>query len=198
MRLNVNLATQPYEDARQFARQWALVLGAAALLAGLLVYFAVAGWVGSRDVRQQLQDVRAQMAELDRRHAEALAILERPQNQDVRLRSQFLNAQIARKAFSWTQVFSDLETLMPTRLQVVSIRPEITTDDRLEVQLTVIGPARDRAVELVRRLEQSQRFREPHVRSERTRDEVGGDVQFEIVALYVPDLPTVAAVREAP
>jgi hypothetical protein len=197
MRLNVNLASQPYEDARQFAAQWTPILAGAALLAGVLVYVVVGGWMEARDVRRQLREVRAQMAELDRRHAQAVAILERPGNAEVRRRSEFLNAQIARKAFSWTQVFSDLETLMPNRLQVVSIRPEITADDRLQVQLSVAGPARDRAVELVRRLEQSERFRQPQVRSERARSE-RGDVQFEIVALYVPELQPPAAPAEAP
>lgn len=190
MRFHINLASQPYEDAAVFLRNWLLVLGAALLLTSVLLYSAVIGWTESRDVRQEVQRVRGHIAELDRERAQAVAVLEQPANSDVRRRSAFLNAQIARKTFSWTQVFSDLETLMPTRLQVVSIRPEITEDNRLEVQIVVAGPVRDRAVELVRRLEQSPRFRDPHVRVERARTAAGDtpDVQFEIVALYVPDV----------
>ena len=32
MRLDINLASQPYEDARQFWMRWGTALGAAALL----------------------------------------------------------------------------------------------------------------------------------------------------------------------
>jgi hypothetical protein len=195
MRFDLNLATRPYEDAALFLRNWLLVLGAALLLTSVLVYAAVAGYAESRDVRRQVQHVRAQIAELEQRRVHAAAVLDLHQNRDVRTHSAFLNAQFARKTFSWTQVFSDLETLMPTRLQVVSIRPQLTDDGRLQVQLLVAGPLRERAIELVRRMEQSERFRQPHVRSERVRTGATGatDVQVQIVAFYVPAAPPPAA-----
>jgi len=54
-------------------------------------------------------------------------------------RSQFLNDLFRRKAFSWTQVFEDLEQVMPARLHLVSIQPAMTRHDQLEIKMVVAG-----------------------------------------------------------
>ncbi len=48
-----------------------------------------------------------------------------PQNKSVVENSRFLNGLIARKSFSWTRVFMQLEQIMPPKLHVVSISPEL-------------------------------------------------------------------------
>ena len=111
-----------------------------------------------------------------------------PQNSSTRDRSAFLNDMFERKAFSWTKVFEDLERVMPARLHVVSIHPEMTSDNQLEIKLVVAGDTRDHALELVRKMESSQRFQRTQIDEERTEAMQGqGDsVEFDISALYVP------------
>jgi Tfp pilus assembly protein PilN len=136
---------------------------------------------------------RGQIAEIDRERAAAEAILNRPENRDVRDKSRFLNALIVRKAFSWTQVFSDLEKIVPSRVRIVSIHPDVNTQDQLEIHLEAIGDSRDKAIELVRRMEESPTFRQAEVRTERNEStttagaSVGG-VEFIIVAQYIPQV----------
>jgi len=63
----------------------------------------------------------------------------------------------------------------------------VTTKERqLEIQLRVAGDSREQALELVRRMEQSERFRRPQLRSETSPADAPEKVQFEIVALYLP------------
>ena len=109
----------------------------------------------------------------------------------MRDRSQFLNDLIERKAFSWTQVFEDLERVMPARIHVVSIRPEVDEDNQLEIKLQVAGESRDRVNELVRKMEESPRFKQPQIKSEtqQSGQAAGDNVEFAISALYVPSLP---------
>ena len=48
MRLNVNLATQPYQDVKRFLTRWVPMIGLVALLTAVLVYLAVSGYMQSR------------------------------------------------------------------------------------------------------------------------------------------------------
>jgi type IV pilus assembly protein PilN len=187
MRLDINLATRPYEDAHRFYVRWGAMLAGMAVLTLLLAAFAFSSWKQGREVSRRIQQADQQIASLQRDKQQAEAVLERPGNREVRDRSAFLNTLIARKAFSWTQVFAELEKMMPPRLHVVSITPDLSADNRLEVHLRVAAESRDTAVELVRRMEQSPHFRLPEIREEtaETQSPAGG-VQFEIVAQYAP------------
>jgi Tfp pilus assembly protein PilN len=192
MRTRINLASQPYEDARRFYLQWGGLLLLLALIAALLISIVLGSYHASRDIARKVAQERRQIAEIDRERAAAEAILNRPENRDVRDKSRFLNALIVRKAFSWTQVFSDLEKIVPPRVRIVSIRPDINTSHQLEIHLEAIGDSRDKAIELVRRMEESRTFREPQVRVERPESgSAAGNlpgVDFTIVAQYVPQL----------
>ena len=191
MRLNVNLATQPYQDVKRFLTRWVPMIGLVALLTAVLVYLAVSGYMQSRDVNRQISELQSEMTRLDKAKSEAIGMLNRPENRDTAERSQFLNELIARKAFSWTQVFSDMEHIVPRGLHVISIRPEINDQSQLEVRLTVAGQSRDRANELVRKLEESDHFTAAAILNETAQissnQERPNEVQFEIRALYVPE-----------
>jgi type IV pilus assembly protein PilN len=195
MRLDINLATHPYEDVGSFRLRWGGVLAGLGLLTLLLVYSAVAGWATARKDRDLIRQSQAQIAARDQEKANAEAILNRPENQNTRDRSQFLNQLFQRKAFAWTKVFEDLEGVMPPHLHVVSIRPEMASDNQLQIKLVVAGESRDRAQELVRRMEDSQRFQQTEILQETTATSgqaVGDRVQFDISALYVPETESTA------
>ena len=185
MRLDINLASHPYEDVRAFLMRWGTATGALALFTLVLLGAAVAGWWGARDVRREMDRDRAQMQELDRDKATAQALLSRPQNRETLERSRFLNGLITRKAFSWTQLFMDLEKIMPPRVRVVSLQPE-AADSQMSVRLLVEGDSRERALDLLRRMEESERFRLARVKSERGKED-SRIIQLEIVAYYAPD-----------
>ena len=189
MRVRINLATQPYEDARQFYVQWGGLLLLVVVITAVLIGLVVRSHNASRDIARKVATERSRIAEIDRERAAAEAILNRPENRDVRDKSRFLNALIARKAFSWTQVFSDLEQIVPPRVRVVSIHPEVNTSNQLEIHLEAIGDSREKAIELVRRMEESPTFRDPQVRAERNETGNVPGVDFTIVAQYVPQLP---------
>ena len=60
---------------------------------------------------------------------------------------------------------TDLETVLPSGVQVLSIEPEVSPDGAVAIRLRVNG-ARDRAVELVRNLEKSRHFAYPRLAGE--------------------------------
>src|SRR6476660_7889774 len=121
MRLDINLASRPYEDSRRFWMRWGSALFALGVFTLVLLFFAISGLVQARRDRAIIEKNRQQIAERDREKVQAEALLNLAQNRSTRDRSQFLNSLFERKAFSWTRVFEDLERIMPKQLHVVSI-----------------------------------------------------------------------------
>lgn len=190
MRLDINLASRPYEDARQFWIRWGSALFALSVLTLLLMYFTVTGLLLAQQERSLISARKQQIAARDAEQARAQATLNLPQNRTMRDRSEFLNDLFERKAFSWTKVFEELERIMPARLHVVSIRPDLSPDNQITINLTVAGESRDRALELVRKMESSEHFQRTQIKSETSQANVpqGDAVLFEISASYIPNL----------
>ncbi len=207
MRVSVNLATRPFIELRPlFAR----LRVAMALLAAL----AIGLGFGLHTLTQRAQAATARMDALkektlafQQQRQQNEARMRQPQNRAVLDRSQFLNDVFARKSFSWTSVMMDLERVLPAGVQVTSIEPVIGKDGDVSIRMKVTGD-RDRAVQLVRNLEQSQRFLGPRLLGEAAQAEtlrIAGNpvanpltppgITFDILSGYNP-LPLAA--RAAP
>lgn len=202
MKIHINLASQPYENASKFYVRWGALLLAATLLSVALVFGAVSGWRNAHGLSGRIAAEQANLDKLNLQEQQDLAILNKPENRDVRDKSRVLNGLIRSKEFSWTRIFSDLEHLMPARLHVLSIAPQLDVNNEIEVHMVVAGDSREKAIELIQNMEQSREFRHAQVMAEtETRREQGGaqagdTVQFEIIAQYVPVAPAAAAAPE--
>ncbi len=199
MRLNINLATKPYQDVRRFLLQWGGLVLLLAVCTVALVWSAASTWRRSREVNAKVSVLESEVAVLDRQHDDAVAMLGLPQNKTVVDDSKFLNGLIARKSFSWTRVFMQLEQIMPPKLHVVSISPSLqTSTNTMEVHMQVAGTSREAAVELVKRLEQSPSFRSARIAEEREvqQRDTADTVEFELTAIYVPTTAPEAAKAE--
>lgn len=163
-----------------------------ALLTLLLGFMAVGGFLQASRERAKIAGLQREIAAYDQEKSNAEAMLSLPENRMVRDRSRFLNDLFQRKAFSWTKVFEDLERVMPAHLHVVSIHPDMSKDNNLEIKLIVAGESREQALDLVRKMEGSKRFKQTQIESERSEIEpVNGDrVRFDISALYIPSVET--------
>src|SRR4029077_12397236 len=188
MRVDINLATRPYEDSRPLWLRWGGALAALSLFTLILLYTALSGWADSRKDHGLIEQRQQQIAARDLQRAKAEETLSLPANRGTRDRAEFLNDLFLRKAFSWTRVFEDLERVMPARLHVVSIHPE-KADNQLQIKLVVAGESRDRALELVRKMENSKRFQQIQIEQEsnQTGQTPGDNMQMSISALYVPE-----------
>ena len=188
MRLDINLASQPYEDARQFWMRWGTAVGAVGLLTLVLLALDVTGWVNARRDRAAIAQKEAMIADRDQLRANAERILNLPENRSTRDQSQFLNELIERKAFSWTRVLENLEKVMPPRVHLESISPQLDEDNQLGLKMRVAGDSLDRALELARRMEESRRFAQTQIISVQFLQSTNGDTeQVEIAAIYIPE-----------
>ena len=187
MRLDINLATRPYEDAREFWARWGLGVGLLGILTLVLLGLAVQGWTHAGRDRHEIARLQEQIAERDKERAKAQAFLDMTANRSTRDQSQFLNGLIQRKAFSWTRVFEDLERVMPPNLHVVSLRPELNEQNQMQLDMKVAGDTRAAAVELVHRMEGSKHFQGAQLVQEGQTGETGSGVTASVISIYVPD-----------
>ena len=204
MRLEINLATCPYEDARHFYSRAGIALALAVLLTIALALVIARQHGSTRQLSAQLDAANREIAALEQQQAQARDTLNQPQNRGTRDQSAFINSLLAARAFSWTEVFADLEKIMPARIHVVSINPQLK-DNQLTVKITVAGDSREKALDLVQKLERSRHFRNPQVLSEATKPPQAGStdtIEFQLTAEYLPELPrgseTASAVQESP
>ena len=191
MRIDINLATQPYEDSRRFWTYWGTGLGLLGLTTILLLFIAVSRFINASHERKEIAEMEAIIAKFDAEKATAEAVLNQPQNRVTRDRSRFLNALFTRKSFSWTRLFEDLERVMPAHLHVVSINPDLSKENNIELKLVVGGDNSDQARDLVRKMEGSRRFKQTEILSEKTNDKNEGNedrdrITFDISTLYIP------------
>jgi type IV pilus assembly protein PilN len=195
MRLDINLASQPYEDAREFWMRWGTALTAVSLFTIILLALCGSGWYVARHDRATIGEKRQRIAARDAERRQDEEFLNLPGNRTTRDDSQFLNELIERKSFSWTQVLENLEKVMPAGVHLVSIHPELDEDNQLALKMTVAGNSRDKALDLARRMEDSHRFARTNIASEHI-DSTGGSVLFNIEAVYIPQ--TAVAATTAP
>jgi hypothetical protein len=189
MRVDINLATHAYEDSKQFWLRWGTAVTLLGILTLGLLVASIMGWYNARLDRKKINDLRAQIEQREQEQATAEALLNRPENRAMREKSQYLNELIVRKAFSWTQAIETLERLMPAKIHLVSIAPELNEQNELAIKMVVAGEAQERAFELVRKMEGSKHFRETHIDQIQQGTQAGTEgVQVTILALYVPTL----------
>jgi type IV pilus assembly protein PilN len=190
MRVTINLATQAYQDVGAFARRWGIGLALLAILAAGLTYKAVQGWRSTRETSAIISNDESQIHRMNGEISSAKTELDRPANREIRMESAFLNTLIARKAFSWTEAFSTLEKIMPPRIHVVSMQPELDSQNRLTLKMRVAGDSRESFLTLLRRMENTPEFLYPQAEAESQGK--NGQEEFQLSTLYVPSTPSEA------
>jgi Tfp pilus assembly protein PilN len=189
MRLNINLASQKYEDVRRFYVRWSTAIALAVVLTLVLIFLAWKNYSDSSATSASISQLEGEIASLQKQRAQAQEISNLPKNHDVTAQKNYWNRQIMRRALSWTQLFNDLQRIMPARAYVNSVRPEITPDNRLKLKLEILGDKHDNALELLQRMEKSERFRAPKLNSDTaTKDQKTGAMLYklEIETYYTP------------
>jgi len=199
MRIDVNLASQKFEDSRQFYVRWGSALALLVVITAGLILLSWYNFQGTASDRKRIGDLRQKIARLDQDRKQAEEVLNRPENRDVRDQSRFWNDVIDQKSFSWTQLLSDLEKIMPARAYVRTVQPTLTQDKRLLLKLMIAGEKRDDVNDLVSKMERSERFHSSVLKSEELRNQGvagGGPMQnvqpvweFGIETFYTPATP---------
>jgi type IV pilus assembly protein PilN len=201
MRIAVNLASHPYVELRPVysrLRTWIVIL---ALVGGAMWYLYRNERMEAAASQARVTALDNQVRDLEHEQQNYQTLMQQPKDAAILRQSSFLNGLFQRKAFSWTATMTDLETVLPTGVQVMSIDPIVAPDGHVTIRLRVTGE-RSRALDLIRNLEKSRHFASPRLASETLATGQGGpqnvstsDVNFDILADYRP-LPLIASQQE--
>jgi len=199
MRIDVNLASQKFEDSRQFYVRWGSALALFVVITAGLILLSWYNFKGTASDRKRIGDLQQKIAELDQKRKQAEDVLNRPENRDVRDQSRFWNDVIDQKSFSWTQLLSDLEKIMPDHAYVRSVQPTLTQDKKLQLKLMIDGEKRDDVNDLLSKMERSERFHSSILKSEDRKTQGAAGVgnsqnmqsiwEFGIETFYTPATP---------
>jgi len=154
----VNLSSEPFKKDRTI--QIAAVLAAVVLVIALSFQVVVIKRErhAARDNRNALAGLQGQLRTLNRDYNALATDLRQPANTAVFERSIFLNQLLQRKGISWTRLFSDLEEVFPPTVRLINVRPYLTADSQVQLDMIVGATSPEPVIELVRKLEGSPVF----------------------------------------
>jgi type IV pilus assembly protein PilN len=199
MKIALNLASQPYVDLRSVLKRLRIIMLVLILLAVPLYLLLKSEQKKALAATARVEAVRNNVRNLERQQRSYEALMRQPENAAVLTQAGYLNSLFRQKAFSWTATMTDLETVLPAGVQVLSLDPAITKSGQVEIHLRVSG-ARDKAIELVQNLEKSRRFAATRLTGETLAQTSGQNnafqpvtasnlVNFDILAEYRPVTP---------
>lgn len=165
MKITVNLASRPYVELRPVYTQLRIWIGVLALAAIPLWLLLHTEQKKAAVAVARVSRVETAVSTLERQQQSYQTLMKQPKNAAVLTQSSFLNGLFRRKAFSWTATMTDLETVLPGGVQVLSIDPVIAKDGHVTIRMRVSGQ-RDRALDLIRNLEKSKHFASPRLAGE--------------------------------
>jgi len=189
MKVRLNLANNPLQTHRKFLA----VSGLIGALAGI-VFLALAGHVYSvrksnEALRVRADGVRQEMVGLMRQRDELEDFFKEEQNARLNERSTFLNSLIDEQSLNWTQMFMDLEKILPTGVRLVSIEPAHEKGQVL-VRLQVGAISDEAKLKFFRALENSPAFKDFREISEQSPEQQQGSgdldrLQIQLTVMYV-------------
>jgi type IV pilus assembly protein PilN len=185
MKITLNLASQPYVDLRAVLKRLRMIMLALAVLAIPLFLLQKSEEKKAQNATARVNAMENHVQGLVQQQQSYEALMRRPQNAVVLTKSSYLNGLFRQKAFSWTATMTDLETVLPAGVQVLSLDPAILKNGEVVIHLRVSG-ARDRAIELVQNLEKSRHFASPRLAGETLAQNSGPNNQFQPISASTP------------
>lgn len=186
--LHLNLASRPYRDYRP--------LYAVVVLASLAIFFLMLN--NAETGYRYLRDTKSTRAQIDSVERQAALEEQRTRDLDQRLRAvnvkllaaetQFANARLAERAFSWSELLDRLERVLPDDVRIESVAPSFARNGLVHLTLAAYGKNGDSMVRTLDRLNHDDHFAGPFPNSEEHTD---AGYRFGIGVDYRPSVARV-------
>jgi hypothetical protein len=159
MRVPINLATEPFRKDRPIL----VASGVCALLMMGLLAMLVMLIVGERErakeARIAVGRLNAQIRTVTAEEVKFDTFLRQPANAEVLERSLLLNQLLERKSISWTKIFTDLESVLPPTVKLISVRlPQINSQNEVLLDMVVGAKEPESFIGFLKKLEESPLF----------------------------------------
>ena len=168
--LHLNLASQPYRDYRPV---YAVVVVMSLLIAVLMLnnvdtYYRY---------KTETKTTRATIARLESQAEQEKA---RAQTADNQLKSfnlaalgnetHFINARLAERAFSWSELLDRLEDVLPKDVRINNISPSFQNSQYVHLEMTFDSKTPDGMLNTITNLQKNRQFANPFPHNESQTD----------------------------
>ena len=182
--LRTNLSTRPFYNERG-------VLSALVALAVIAVALTVFNGYEilrlrgqSSEARQTIAQNDAQARDLRQQAAEIRRSIDRARLDAVQAAAREANALIDRRTFSWTELLNQFQSTLPPDVRIAGVVPQLDTDGRRLVHITVFSRRIEDVEEFMQALEKTRAF--SGVLSRADAPDEAGTIQSELQAYYTP------------
>jgi Tfp pilus assembly protein PilN len=181
--IHLNLSSRPYRDERSFIA----VVVVSSLLIAFLTLMNFDAWYRYRN---ETQSTRAKIAALENQaeqeRARAEVLNQKLRTVDVKklaLQTQFANAQLAERAFSWSELLDRLERVLPDYVRIESISPAFDQTGIVHLTMQCVARDSDGLVKTLNQMNRESYFSNPFPDHE---DHTEAGYRFNISVDYRP------------
>lgn len=183
--IHLNLASRPFRDYRP-------VYAAVVLMALLTAFLALNNVDTFLRYRTETKTTRANIAKLEQQvaeeHSKSEVLAQRLRGVDLKLlasQTEFANAQLAERAFSWSELLDRLEKVLPNDVRIQSVTPSFDKDGLVHLSMTCITKTGEGLTATINRFNGDQHFANAFPTSETA---MNGDYHFGLGVDYRPSM----------
>jgi Tfp pilus assembly protein PilN len=184
MYVRLNLATNPLLSHRRF-----LAGSAAVAVLGFLLFLGL-GWraynlrKAEEDLRARSSKIQQEMETVERERKEVETYFAQQEAAGFQDHAKFVVGVLQARSINWTQMFMDLERILPPGVRIVHIQPKL--DKGIVSVHFVVGATNQEAkLKLLKSFENSSSFSHVELLSERAATQPGADpLTIEFAAEY--------------
>jgi hypothetical protein len=186
--LRTNLSTRPFYNERLVRIALALVAVLAIGLGAFDAFQILRLRARSADVRAEADAAEREAARLRDQARAIRQTLNREQLDAVQIAAREANQLIDRRTFSWTDLFNRFEATLPPDVRIAAVQPQIDTEGRLLIAVTVISKRAEDLDTFIGALEQTRAFRDVLPRTDEALED--GTLRSVIQGYYAASVET--------
>lgn len=188
MKLNINLASEPFARKRPILVATAVLSVLLLLSLMLLVYLNIANRWEARETREHIAILQKDLDKVQREQSAHQKVLTDPRYAEALEQTVFINSLLHRKGVSWTRLFDDLNTVLPFNVRVMRIRPQVAPDNHVSLDMDVAAETGEPVVQMLRRMEASPLFGPTEVHTSTAPTEGDPTFRYRISVSYTQKL----------
>ena len=181
--IHLNLASRPYRDRRPV---WAVIAVMGVLTAFLLVNNVETYYRYTHETRSTRTKIEQTEARAQRERQLAETAGQRLRNLDLKqldARTKYINQRLSERAFSWSTLLDELESVLPRDVRLVAASPNFATTGPILVSLTLQSKSPNGMIETINRMHADPQFANPFPNSESV---IEGGYSFDLRVDYLP------------
>ena len=182
--IHLNLASRPYRDYTPVN----IVAASMFVVMLVLAWFNFDTWLR---YNVETKNTRAKIAELERQHAREKELEKSAQTRLASVdlafldeQTKFVNAKLVERAFSWSALLDELESVLASDVRLLSVAPAFDDDNSINLSLAFQSKSSNGMITTINRMHADPQFLNPFPSNESVSPE--GIYSFNLSVGYRP------------